>query len=199
VPAPLRGWRASTDTEWLAEFRRVTVVMARLLGDRDVPLGIERLQLAVRTLQETIARFEGASKPGTDNKGLTLAAAFGLPPRAQKDDPERALRAATAVRLRFEELELPCSVGMASGRAFCGLFGNDLRREYMIHGEVANLAARLAFAGDGEVLCDEVTARSVPERFRFAALDPIAVKGRADERAILTKHLRPLAETARAA
>jgi class 3 adenylate cyclase/tetratricopeptide (TPR) repeat protein len=220
VPAPLRGWRASTGTEWLAELRHVTVVMARLLGDEGRPLGIERLQLAVRTFQETIARFEGASKPGTDNKGLTLAAAFGLPPRAHEDDAERALRAATAVRARFEELELPCSAGVASGRAFCGLFGSDLRREYMIHGDVANLAARLAFTGDGEVLCDEVTARSVPERFRFEELDPVTVKGRADpvpirrfvevgartaprhsalvdraeERAILAKHLRLLAE-----
>jgi class 3 adenylate cyclase/tetratricopeptide (TPR) repeat protein len=220
VPAPLRGWRASTGTEWLAELRRLTLVMTRLLDDSGEPLGIKRLQLAVRTFQETIARFEGASKAGTDNKGLTLAAAFGLPPRAHEDDPERALRAATAVRGRFEELELPCSVGVASGRAFCGLFGNDLRREYMVHGDVANLTARLAFAGDGDILCDEVTARSVPERFRFEALDPIAVKGRAgpipirrfvemgaraaprhsvlvdraEERAILAKHLQLMAE-----
>ena len=221
VPAPLRGWHASAGTEWLAELRHVTVVMARLLdGDRRAPLGIERSQLAVRTFQETLARFEGASKAGMDSKGLTLSGVFGLPPRAHEDDPQRALRAATALRARFEELELPCSVGVASGRAFCGLFGNDLRREYTLHGDVINLATRLAFAGAGEILCDEVTARSLPDRFRFEALDPLAVKGRAervpirrfvemgaraaprhrtlvnrqDERALLAEHLRLLAE-----
>lgn len=185
VPAPLRGWRASSSTEWLAELRHVTVMMARLLDtEHDEPLGLERSQLAVRTFQEAIARFGGASKPGVDNKGLIMSGVFGLPPRAHEDDPERALRAAAALRLRLEELGLPCSVGVASGRAFCGLFGNDVRREYTLHSDVTNLAARLAFAGEGEVLCDEVTARSVRERFRFEPLAPIAVKGRAEPVAI---------------
>ena len=115
-----------------------------------------------------------------DNKGLTLSGAFGLPPRAHEDDVTRALRAATAVREQLGALGLPCSVGVATGRAFCGLFGNDLRREYLLHGDVANLAARLAYAGDGEILCDEVTARAVGEHFEFEELPPIPVKGRAE-------------------
>jgi class 3 adenylate cyclase/tetratricopeptide (TPR) repeat protein len=181
VPAPARGWRAESGTEWLAELRHVTVVMARLLDERGAPVeGLERHQQAVRTFQETIARFEGASKPGMDNKGLTLSGVFGLPPRAHEDDAERALRAAAALHAALEELGLPCSIGVASGRAFCGLVGGDLRREYMLHGDVTNLAARLAFAGDGEMLCDEVTARAVRERFGFEPLPPIAVKGRAE-------------------
>ena len=36
-----------------------------------------------------------------------------------------------------------CTVGVATGRAFCGIFGSDLRREYTLHGEVVNLASRL--------------------------------------------------------
>ncbi|MCW3065448.1 MAG: adenylate/guanylate cyclase, partial [Solirubrobacterales bacterium] len=180
VPAPVRGWRDS-GTEWLAELRHVTVVMARLLDpESDSAHGLERSQLAVRTFQETIARFEGASKPGMDNKGLTLSAVFGLPPRAHEDDAERALRAAAAIRALFDERDLPCSVGVASGRAFCGLFGNDIRREYTVHGDVTNLAARLAYAGNGEILSDEATARSVRERFGFEPLPPVSVKGRAD-------------------
>jgi class 3 adenylate cyclase/tetratricopeptide (TPR) repeat protein len=181
VPAPARGWRAESGTEWLAELRNVTVVMARLLSDEGSPAErIERHQLAVRAVQETIARFEGASKPGMDNKGLTLSSVFGLPPRAHEDDTERAMHAAAAVREALEELGLACSIGVASGRAFCGIFGGDLRREYMLHGDVTNLAARLAFAGDGEILCDEMTAREVRERFDFEPLPPIPVKGRAE-------------------
>ena len=181
VPAPVRGWRADSGTEWLAELRPLTVVMARLLDAGGGSLEeLERNQLAVRAFQETIARFEGASKPGMDNKGLTLSGAFGLPPRAHEDDAKRALRAATAVREALAALQLQCSVGVASGRAFCGLFGNDLRREYLLHGDVANLAARLAYAGDGEILCDEATARAAGERFEFEDLPPIPVKGRAE-------------------
>jgi tetratricopeptide (TPR) repeat protein len=181
VPAPLRGWRAESGTEWLAEVRPLTVVMARLLdaGDGSVE-ELARNQLAVHTFQETIARFEGASKPGMDNKGMTLSGAFGLPPRAHEDDAERALGAATAVREALAAQDLPCSIGVASGRAFCGLFGNDLRREYLLHGDVANLAARLAYAGAGEILCDEVTAKAVGEHFEFQDLPPIPVKGRAE-------------------
>ena len=37
-------------------------------------------------------------------------------------------------------------VGVAAGRAFCGVFGNDRRREYTVHGNVMNLASRLMVA-----------------------------------------------------
>jgi class 3 adenylate cyclase/tetratricopeptide (TPR) repeat protein len=178
VPAPVRAWPVDSGVEWLAELRHVTVIMARLLDQEvDPAKAIEHSQRAIRTFQETIVRFEGASKPGMDNKGLTLSAVFGLPPRAHEDDAERALRAAAALRAVLAELDLPCSVGVSSGRAFCGLFGTDLRREYALYGDVTNLAARLAYAGDGEILCDDLTPRLVGDRFRFEPLPPISVKG----------------------
>jgi class 3 adenylate cyclase/tetratricopeptide (TPR) repeat protein len=193
IPAPVRGWRAASGTEWLAELRRVTVVMARLLdppsimGDR-----IASTHLTVRTFQQTIARFEGASKPVMDSKGMTLSAVFGLPPRAHQDDAERAVRAASALSDQLKELGLRCSIGVATGRAFCGLFGSDLRREYTLHGDVTNLAARLAYAGQAEILCDEVTAGSVSERFGWQPLTPIAIKGRVDAVPVRRLHaMRP--------
>jgi class 3 adenylate cyclase/tetratricopeptide (TPR) repeat protein len=181
VPAPVRAWTVDSGTEWLAELRHVTVMMATLLNREVDPVkAIERSQRAIRAFQETMARFEGATKPGMDNKGLTLSAVFGLPPRAHEDDVERALRAAEALRAELDGLDLPCSVGVASGRAFCGLFGTDLRREYALYGDVTNLASRLAHAAQDEILCDDATTRLVGERFRFEALPPIPVKGWAD-------------------
>jgi class 3 adenylate cyclase/tetratricopeptide (TPR) repeat protein len=185
VPAPIRGWRAGTGTQWLAELRRVTVVMISL---KDTGGGwasqLERSRLAMETFQEAIARFEGASKPGLDNKGLTLSGVFGLPPRAHEDDPERALRVAVSLKEQLDGTGIPCSVGVASGGVFCGLFGNDLRREYTLSGNVMNLAARLAHAGEHEIICDEPTASMVSDRYRFQALPPIALKGRAEPVAI---------------
>ena len=180
VPAPIRGWRAGTGVEWLAELRRVTVVMVTLKDTGGGWAGqLERSQLAMHTFQETIARFEGASKPGLDNKGMTLSGVFGLPPRAHEDDTERALRVAVTLKEQLEGLGVPCSIGVASGRVFCGLFGSDLRREYTLSGNVMNLAARLAHAGGNEILCDEGTAATVGDRYRFQALEPITLKGRA--------------------
>lgn len=181
IPAPVRGWRAPPGTEWLAELRRVTVVMARLLDPPGVVGNrVDFTHLIVRTFQETILQFEGASKPVMDSKGLTLSAVFGLPPRAHEDDAERALRAASALRDQLQDLGLRCSIGVASGRAFCGLFGSDLRREYTLHGDVTNLAARLAYAGQSEILCDELTAGAASERFGWQPLPAIAIKGRVD-------------------
>ena len=126
-------WTGDSGTEWLAELRHVTVVMARLL-DREVDRrkAIDRSQRAMRAFQETIVRFEGASKPGMDNKGLTLSAVFGLPPRAHEDDAERACGRPRRCGRSSPSSISPCSVGVASGRAFCGLFGTDLRREYAL-------------------------------------------------------------------
>jgi len=185
VPAPARGWSTRTDAEWLAELRHVTVVMVKLSGESEsFAEDLERSQLAMRSFQQTIARFEGASKPGLDNKGITLSGIFGLPPRAHGDDAERALAAAAAVSEQLREAGVACSVGVASGPVFCALFGSDLRREYTVSGNVLNLAARLAQVGDEAILCDEATCSAVGERFRLEVRSPMTLKGRAGQVAV---------------
>jgi class 3 adenylate cyclase/tetratricopeptide (TPR) repeat protein len=183
VPLPVRRRRMTSDTEWLQEMRRVTVIMASLPDfDEIAEAGsdLELCHVGVRAFQEVMARFEGAAKVMVDNKGATLSGAFGLPPRAHQDDPLRALQAAEALRRELHRLGLRCTLGVATGRAFCGVYGSDLRREYTLHGEVVNLAARLMQASSGEILCAEETARETGERVTFEALGAISVKGRAE-------------------
>jgi tetratricopeptide (TPR) repeat protein len=67
---------------------------------------------------------------------------------------------------------------VATGRAFCGVFGSGLRREYTVHGDVVNLAARLTEVGSDGVICDRPTADAVRGRLTFEEMQPIAVKGR---------------------
>ena len=185
VPAPLRDWSAPVGAEWLAELRSVTAVMVKLPGDlEEFDEDLDRAQFAVRTFQQTIARFEGASKPGVDNKGITLSGVFGLPPRAHPDDAERALRAAASIRDQLHEAGVRCSLGVAAGPVLCGLFGSDLRREYSVSGPPMNLAARLAHAGQEEILCDEATCSAVGERFRFQPRTPVQLKGHRDPVAV---------------
>jgi class 3 adenylate cyclase/tetratricopeptide (TPR) repeat protein len=183
VPLPVRRRQMTSDTEWLQEMRRVTVIMASLTDFdeiAEVDSDLELCHVGVRAFQDVMARFEGAAKVLVDNKGATLSGAFGLPPRAHQDDALRAIQAAEALRRELRLLGLRCTLGVATGRAFCGVYGSDLRREYTLHGEVVNLAARLMQASSGEILCAEETAHETGERVTFEALGAISVKGRAE-------------------
>ena len=181
VPLPVRHGAQHGDTEWLSEMRRVTVVMMTLPGTAAPDVReLELRHRAVAAFQRVIARFEGAAKLQVDNKGVTLSAAFGLPPRAHEDDVRRGVCAAEAFREEAERIGVACTVGVATGRAFCGVFGSDLRREYTMHGEALTLAARMMSASDGRVLCTAETAQGARGRLTFEELDPIVVKGRAD-------------------
>lgn len=183
VPLPVRQSQMSSDTRWLQEMRRVTVIMASLpdfdeIGEGDS--GLELCHVGVRAFQEVMARFEGAAKVLVDNKGATLSGVFGLPPRAHQDDSLRAIQAAEALRRELPALGLRCTLGVATGRAFCGVYGSELRREYTLHGQVVNLASRLMQASTGEILCAEETVQETRERVTFDALDAIYVKGRTE-------------------
>ncbi len=92
------------------------------------------------------------------------------------------------------------SIGVATGRVFCGLVGNDRRREYTFLGNTVNLAARLMIlARDGtesegkelfSILCDRPTFDAARERAEFEVLPAQPVKGRDD----LVEMFRPLRE-----
>ena len=180
VPAPVRGWNGATGSDWLAELRPVSTVMVCIPGQQGVFADdLQHAQTAVRILQQTMVRFEGASKPGMDNKGLMLSGVFGVSPRAHADDRERALRAAAAMTEQLRGAGLEPSTGVASGPVFCALFGSDLRREYTISGNAMNLAARLAHAPGGGILCDEETSCDLDERYSLEPRSALALKGRA--------------------
>lgn len=92
-----------------------------------------------------------------------------------------------------------CSIGIATGQAFCGVVGSKSRHEYTVMGDCVNLAARLmAHAGKEKlgVLADVVTYRKsdakkldttrltettrVERRVEYTTLDAVKMKGKAD-------------------
>jgi len=79
-------------------------------------------------------------------KVLFFIACFGLPPNAHEDDPLRATTAALRIFAKLTEMKVPCSIGVTTGRAFCGDVGNSQRREYAMVGDIVNLSARLMAA-----------------------------------------------------
>ncbi|HEY9857396.1 MAG TPA: adenylate/guanylate cyclase domain-containing protein [Stenomitos sp.] len=178
LPRAVRSRLVAGQTDWLAELRQITVVFANIPELGQAPT-LERAQLLTRTLQATIERFEGTiNKLSLDEKGVSLLAAFGLPPRSHEDDPARAVHAAMAMRARLEEMGVRVSIGVASGRVFCGEIGNDRRREYTVIGDTVNLAARLMQQAESQVLCDAATFEATQDRFRFEVLAPVQAKGK---------------------
>jgi class 3 adenylate cyclase/tetratricopeptide (TPR) repeat protein len=118
--------------------------------------------------------------------GDAVMALFGAP-TAHEDDPERAVRAASAVReavsrLRTEESpELHVRLGVATGEAVVSIGTARAGGEAMAHGDVVNTAARLeAGAPVDGILVDERTYRATRFQIDFRAAPPLHAKGKAN-------------------
>ena len=123
----------------------MTVVMASLAMAGAADVDVELAHLGVQAFQRVMARFEGAAKVLVDNKGVTLSGVFGLPPRAHADDARRAITAAETLRRELEDIGLSCTVGVATGRAFCG----DLRQRPAPRVHAARRGGQPRLAPDG--------------------------------------------------
>ena len=180
IPAAIYARLAAGQTDWLGELRKVSVLFANLPGfSRETP--IEDAQRLMVTLQRTVYQFEGSlNKMSVDDKGVSMLAGFGLPPVAHEDDAVRAISCAQALHERITQLGWKCSIGVASGRIFCGAYGNDQRREYTMIGDTVNTSARLMQAADGHILCGQATWREAESRFDFEILEPVRMKGKSE-------------------
>lgn len=180
VPLAVLSRLGANQDQWLAELRQVTTMFVHL-ADLHHGMGLERSQSIVRALEVAIARYEGTfNKLNADDKGVTLLAAFGLPPLSHADDASRAIQAALEIQRALTALGIRHAIGMSTGRVFCGEVGNDRRREYTTIGDSVNLAARLMQAAQpGEVLCDRATALLAQGRATLEERPAIAIKGKA--------------------
>ncbi|KNC70268.1 hypothetical protein SARC_17208, partial [Sphaeroforma arctica JP610] len=76
------------------------------------------------------------------------------------------------------ELKLATSIGVATGRIFCGVYGQkDNRMEYCILGATVNLSARLMGFSAKDILCDQATYDSAKDVVEFEIWPPIQLKG----------------------
>ncbi len=181
IPKTIQSILDAGQTEWLAEFRRVTVLFAELSApDGDgAETEPERLQPAVKAIQQAIYRYDGSiNQLLIDDKGKVLVAAWGVALHSHEDDATRAVLAAMDVRGRLHQLGFTISIGITTGKVFVGRRGNPRRLEYAMLGDVVNMSARLMKASDGGVLCDSTTCFGARGRILFEELPKLQVKGK---------------------
>jgi class 3 adenylate cyclase/tetratricopeptide (TPR) repeat protein len=178
--------RAAEIEDERQERRVVTVLFADLagstaLGEQIDPEDVRELQGELFELINTeVERFGGSTEKFA---GDAVLAVFGVP-QAHEDDPERAVRAALAVRDRFGAFtervrgrhgaEVGLRIGVNTGDVVAGRDATT-RGELVVSGDVVNVAARLEqHAEPGEVLVGDrtqaATARTIAYR-RHADVD----------------------------
>src|SRR6188768_2595664 len=151
------------------ERKGVSVLFADLVGftERSDHADPEEVR-AVLAPYHALLRRELEAHGGTVEKfiGDAVMALFGAP-IAHEDDPERAVRAALAIRDALAEeradgsRDLHARIGITTGEALVHLGARPESGEGMAAGDVVNTAARLqAAARTNGILVDETTYRA---------------------------------------
>jgi len=170
------------------ERRIVSVVFVDLVGftSRSEQLDPEDVR-AILTPYHGTVRDELESFGGVVEKfvGDAVMAVFGAP-TAHGDDPERAVRAALAVRdavtgLNEEqpELELRIRGAVNTGEAVVTLSARPSLGEAMVAGDVVNTASRLQqHAPVGEIIVGEETYRATRGAIEYEPVEAVTAKGK---------------------
>src|SRR6188508_967723 len=112
--------------------------------------------------------------------GDAVMAVFGAPV-AHEDDPERAVRAALAIRESLAESEVDVRIAVHTGEALVSRGANVAAGEAMVAGDVVNTAARLQTAAPvNGVLVGETTYRATAHAIEYREAEPVEAKGKAE-------------------
>jgi class 3 adenylate cyclase len=167
------------------ERKIVTVLFADLVGftaraESMDPEDVRRLLTPYHTrLRQELERFGGTVEKFI---GDAVMALFGAP-AAHEDDPERAVRAAIAIRDWAQDQAEPLEVRIAinTGEALVALGARPQEGEAMASGDVVNTAARLqAAAPVNGILVGETTYRATRHVIDYREAAPVAAKGKAE-------------------
>jgi class 3 adenylate cyclase/tetratricopeptide (TPR) repeat protein len=166
------------------ERKVVTCLFADLVGftARAESLDPEDVEAILRPYHERL-RAELERYGGTVEKfiGDAVMALFGAPV-AHEDDPERAVRAALAIRdWARDDGELEVRVGVTTGEALVVLGARPEAGEGMAAGDVVNTASRLQSAAPTNgVLVDETTYRATETAIEYRDAEAVAAKGKTE-------------------
>ena len=170
------------DAPPIEERRLVTIVFADLAGftehsDRADPEDVRRILVPFHAVaQEEIERFGGMLDKFIGDAAMGV---FGAPV-AHEDDPERAVRAALAIRERVAEGNLPVRIAVHTGEALVTAGVGPMVGE-RVAGDVVNTASRLqGFAPEGSVIVGETTERATRHVIAYRPMPATKVKGKSE-------------------
>ncbi len=166
------------------ERKVVTVLFADLVGftQRAETMDPEDVRALLQPywqrLRSELERFGGTVEKFI---GDAVMALFGAPV-SHEDDPERAVRAALAIRdwVREEE-DLQVRIAVNTGEALVILGARPDEGEGMATGDVVNTAARLQSAAPTNgILVGETTWRATRDRIDYEAREAVQAKGKSE-------------------
>ncbi|TML47349.1 MAG: hypothetical protein E6G20_08650 [Actinobacteria bacterium] len=165
------------------ERKVVTVLFCDLVGFTQ-----RAEQLDPEDVRAILAPYHGRLRSELERHGGTVEkfigdavmALFGAPV-AHEDDPERAVRAALAIRDFALEEGLELRVGVTTGEALISLGASPAEGEGMASGDVVNTAARLQSAAPvNGILADETTYRATRQAVDYCEAAAVQAKGKAE-------------------
>eukprot|EP01038_Epipyxis_sp_PR26KG_P013098 gene13098-17555_t len=132
-----------------------------------------------------------------DDKGTVCIGTFGLKGSVNYDNASAAIECAKSIIFNLQKSGMNASIGITSGKAYCGFVGSPKRHEYAVMGPSTNLSARLmSKAKPGEIICD-IEIRKRDRTHYFVKLSEIHAKGYSEPVAIfkpVIKHFKALTE-----
>jgi class 3 adenylate cyclase len=167
------------------ERKVVTVLFADLVGftSRSERLDPEDVRALLSPyyarLRAELERFGGTVEKFI---GDAVMALFGAPV-AHEDDPERAVRAALAIRdwVVDQQVDLQLRIAVNTGEVLVALDARPGQGEGMASGDVVNTTARLqAAAPVNGILVGEATRRATSPVISYRPAPPVTAKGKAE-------------------
>ncbi|KAJ3648253.1 hypothetical protein Zmor_020070 [Zophobas morio] len=168
--------------EYLSEMRQAVIVFINVVSHKinttDTVILADR---AYKTVCRVVHQMNGCvNKVSLFDKDLMFVVIFGLRGLKNELECQVALRCARECHQAISEFEnvASTSVGVTTGKTYCGVFGHTLRREYTVISLIVNKAARLMVAYSGKVTCDRETfLHSKLEAKHFVLQEPKPLKG----------------------
>ncbi len=174
--------------EFVAELRAAYPVFVRFAGIDfdDDPESIDKLDRFVTRAQRIFDRFGGNVLQLTlGDKGANLYGVFGSPVSHEDDGGRAAAAALELLGLRDRDGVTDLGIGIAWGALRSGTYGHGRRRTFVCLGDAVNTAARLMSAApSGQVYVTDVVRRNAGDGFRWRALEPLQLKGKAGALAV---------------
>ena len=166
------------------ERKVVTVLFADLVGftARAESLDPEDVDAFLRPYHERL-REELERWGGTVEKfiGDAVVAVFGAPV-SREDDPERAVRAALAIRdWAMEDGDVEVRIAVNTGEALVSLDVRPESGEGFVAGDVVNSASRMQSAAPvNGILVGDQTQRATQQVIEYREADSVVAKGKAE-------------------